>query len=344
MLLLAVPFALFFAVASLRRAPTRARTIFAGVAVLLAALAVQTGLRGHSYEEGSHLRDAVVRRDHTATVISYGRGFDRRLLVNGYGMTVLTPLTKVMAHLPLASLDHEPKRALVIAFGMGTTFRSLLSWGIEATAVELVPSVIDAFGYYHADADTIRRLPLAHIVVDDGRRYLARTSERFDLITLDPPPPVETAGSSLLYAEEFYELARTRLAEGGIVHQWFPDGAFVEPAIRQAVLRAITRGFPHVRIFGSLHGQGLHVLCSLQPIDVPDAETFVARLPEAARRDLMEWEPPGASIQRFVEQQILAKEIPIERLLVEREGPSIRDDRPFNEYFALRRLRRGLDF
>jgi len=342
MLALAIPFVVFFALECLRPAPWRARSVFGVVAGLLVALGVQTGLHGHSYEEGSHLRNAVVRRDHTATVISYGHAFDRRLLVNGYGMTVLTPLTKVMAHLPLASLDHDPERALVIAFGMGTTFRSLLSWGLETTAVELVPSVIDAFDYYHADAAAIRGNPRAEIVVDDGRRYLARTSERFDLITLDPPPPVETAGSSLLYAEEFYELAKARLAEGGILHQWFPDGAFVEPAIRDAVLRSIARAFPHVRIFRSLHGQGLHVLCSLHPVVVPEADAFVARLPDAARRDLMEWEPAGASLRDFVAQQILSKEIALDQLLREPAGPTITDDRPFNEYFALRRLREAL--
>ncbi len=65
----------------------------------------------------------------------------KQLLVNGYGMTWLTPITKMMAHLPLAFLDRSPQDALVICFGMGTTFRSLHSWGIPVTAVELVPSV-----------------------------------------------------------------------------------------------------------------------------------------------------------------------------------------------------------
>ena len=45
----------------------------------------------------------------------------------------------MMAHLPLFFLDHPPQDALVICFGMGTTYRSMLSWGIPVTAVELVP-------------------------------------------------------------------------------------------------------------------------------------------------------------------------------------------------------------
>ena len=50
----------------------------------------------------------VVRRDYTATVISFGKGIDRHLLVNGIGMTVLTPITKFMVHLPLAFHKDRP--------------------------------------------------------------------------------------------------------------------------------------------------------------------------------------------------------------------------------------------
>ena len=54
---------------------------------------------------------------------------NKQLLVNGYGMTSLTPITKMMAHLPLAFLDRPPQDALDICFGMGTTFRSHCSVG-----------------------------------------------------------------------------------------------------------------------------------------------------------------------------------------------------------------------
>jgi len=334
---LALPFLVLFGFYGLRPATTTRRALAIIVAVLTLVGFVRTGVRGQSFEEGSHIQAAVVRRDHTATVISYGQGKGRHLLVNGYGMTVLTTLTKVMAHFPLGLLEHEPKRALVIAFGMGTTFRSLLSWDIEATAVELVPSVVDAFPYYHDDAAEIVANPRGHIVVDDGRRFLARTDERFDVITIDPPPPVETAGSSLLYALEFHALAKRRLAEGGLVHHWFPDGIRVEPAIRRAVLRSAVASFDHVRVFQSHHGFGLHIVCSMAPIDIPEPDAFIARMPAAAVEDLMEWAPRGADPAAFMNEQILSRELPLGELLEDLAGPVITDDRPYNEYFALRR-------
>ena len=84
--------------------------------------------------------DKVELRDYTATVIATGEGMDRELLVNGIGMTKLTPITKMIAHLPLTMLGRTPSRGLVICFGMGTTFRSMLTWDIPATVVDLVPS------------------------------------------------------------------------------------------------------------------------------------------------------------------------------------------------------------
>ena len=99
-------------------------------------------------------------RDSTATVIATGSGMDKELLVNGVGMTSLTPITKMMAHLTLASLPQPPRNVLIICFGMGTTFRSAISWDVPVTVVELVPSVPKLFTYYHADGEQVLASPL----------------------------------------------------------------------------------------------------------------------------------------------------------------------------------------
>jgi hypothetical protein len=48
------------------------------------------------------------------------------------------PITKFMAHLPLAVLATRPESSLVICFGRERV--PSLSWDIRTTAVELVPS------------------------------------------------------------------------------------------------------------------------------------------------------------------------------------------------------------
>ena len=273
-----------------------------------------------------------IMRDSTATVIATGSGMQKLLLVNGYGMTALTPITKMMAHLPLAFLDRQPQDALVICFGMGTTFRSLHSWGIPVTVVELVPSVPRLFGYFHADASEVMNSPLSHVVVDDGRRYLERTNAQFDVITIDPPPPVETAGSSLLYSEDFYSVVRQHLRPGGILQQWLPVG---DRADVTAVTRALSDSFTSVRVFAHGGNWGFHFLASDQPLPSRTARELAQRLPPAAASDLVEWDPDHNPEARFA--HLLQNELPVKELLsLSPRTPALSDDRPINEYYLLR--------
>src|SRR5262245_23832034 len=143
---------------------------------LLAALAAAALLRRWTRSfEGSH-PPALVRRDDTATVIAAGERMTKILLVNGTGITTLTPISKVIAHLPLAHLGRAPRNGLVLCLGMGTSFRAMLSWGIPATVVELVPSVPGLLPFFQVDgAAMLNSSPDAHIVVDDARRFLERS-------------------------------------------------------------------------------------------------------------------------------------------------------------------------
>jgi spermidine synthase len=256
---------------------------------------------------------------------------DKRMLVNGVGITELTPITKFMAHLPLAFHSGKPESGLVICFGMGTTYRSLLSWNITTTAVELVPSVREAFPYYHADAAAILRNPAGQIVIDDGRRFLNRTQETYDVIVVDPPPPIEAAGSSLLYSKEFHEAVRLHLKPGGVFQTWFPFG---EENIARAIAKSLAEVFPHVRVYRSVEGWGLHFLASMEPLEAITAEEMQRRLPKSAQADLAEWTRNGVPADI---EKVLAHELPIASVLPGRPSIRISDDRPYNEYFLLRR-------
>jgi spermidine synthase len=273
-----------------------------------------------------------VMRDDTATIIATGTGMQKRLLVNGVGITTLTPITKMMAHLPMASLSHTPQNALVVCFGMGTTYRSLLSWGVPVTAVELVPSVPKLFSFYHPDAPELLSSPLSHVVIDDGRRFLERTSQHFDVITIDPPPPVEAAGSSLLYSKDFYAIIKTKLRPGGILQQWLP---FADPVTQAAVARALMESFPYVRAFHSEYNYGYHFLASMQPIPSLSSSELAKRLPPKAAADFVEWGPATTPADEFA--IVTTREVAPGTILAQAPNvPAMQDDRPVNEYFLLR--------
>jgi len=297
-------------------------------ALLLCALFVNASYENPCAAGGERCE---IRRDYAATVVSRGEGRERGLLVNGVGITALVPITKFMAHLPLAVRETPPTSALVICFGMGTTYRSLLSWDIQTTAVELVPSVRDAFPYYHADADALLKHAKGRVVIDDGRRFLNRTTETYDVIVIDPPPPVEAAGSSLLYSKEFNEAVRRHLKPGGIFQSWFPGG---EEKIEYAITRSLAEVFPYVRAYRSVDGTGVHYLASMTPFEPLTTEKMVSRLPASGQNDLAEWTSKNL---RSDVAAVLDSEIPLGKLLGPDPLVAVTDDRPYNEYFLLRR-------
>jgi spermidine synthase len=303
------------------------------VIVGLLALVVVAGTR--SFE--SQFTPREVRRDSTATVTAIGvKRTEKDLLINGVGMTGLSPITKMIAHLPLAFLQRSPTNALVICFGMGTTHRSMLSWGISSTAVELVPSVISVFPYFHADAAQLFQSPRSRVIVDDGRLYLERSTEQYDVIVLDPPPPVEAAASSLLYSKEFYAAAKEHLRPDGILQQWFPAGSG-DTVIVASVAKALRESFTYVRVFRSIEGWGYHFLASPSPLPPVSAADLASRMPPAAAADLVEWGPAQDAEGQF--DGVLRQELSLDGLIQRApDVPALQDDRPINEYFLLRRI------
>jgi spermidine synthase len=328
-LLVGISFAFFGPGGRIRRFPAQ-RAVAVGVIVLASfAIVYMT----QSYVE--QVPGAQIRRDSTATVIAAGQGMEKRLFVNGVSMTILTPITKVMASMPLAFLSHPPQNALVICFGMGTTHRSALSWGIDSTVVDLVPSVPVLFSYYHADAPQLLKSPRSHVIVDDGRRFLDRTTDQYDVIVIDPPPPIGAAGSSLLYSREFYAAAQKRLRSDGILQQWYPGG---DRATTAAITRALKDSFAYVRAFRSVAGWGVHYLASNQSIPERSAADLARHLPPSAAADLVEWGPFATPEEQFA--AVLKNEMPIDWLVsLDSDSPAMQDDRPVNEYYLLRKMR-----
>ena len=337
MVVLALPFLaiLWFCSA----ASFKFRTVPMVTALLLALFA---GFISLSYEERfrdrNYQANGVTRRDHTATVISYGTdGINKHLFVNGVGITILTTVTKWMAYLPLTHLQYKPKSTLVICFGMGTTFRSMLRWpDLEhVTAVELVPSVKDAFGYYHSDAPQVMADPRGQVVVDDGRRFLRRTRQKFDVITLDPPPPIQAAGSGMLYSKEFLQLMKSHLQPGGILAHWIPGGA--EPIFLNGVTAALSDTFKYVRYFSSPFG--IHYLASDTETPNLTTEQIVARLPESAKSDILDWEVDKnifTQTSRVMGQEKTLAMILGSDLSNMASIPRTTDEFPLNEYYKVR--------
>src|SRR5258708_1424401 len=141
----------------------------------------------------------------------------------------------------------------------------------------------------------------------------------------------------MLYSVEFYTAARKRLRAGGILAEWLPEGDNEDFA---AVARALRNSFPYVRVFRWGTRWGFHFLASEQPLPNLTAEELQNKLPPDAAIDLAEWAPPSKGNQAVFTafQSLLQSEVPLETLILQSpKTPALSDDRPINEYYALRR-------
>lgn len=207
-----------------------------------------------------------------ATLTAFEVNGFKQLWVNGVGMTVLTTATKLMAHLPILMAD-DPKELLVIAFGMGTTVRSASRHsGLSVTAVDIVPETFETFRFYHPDADSVLRTGRVRTVANDGRNFLLLSRKQFDVITVDPAPPIWSAGTVNLYTREFFELTRRRLAPGGVMCLWFPEGTEVEV---KSLLATFVSVYPNATVWDGPNRWGWYLIGTQEPVNW---ERFRSRL------------------------------------------------------------------
>lgn len=268
--------------------------------------------------------------DATASVLGYrsGTGGDYGLLVDGVGMSVLVDETKLMSHIPLL-IHPNPTEALVIAFGMGTTFRSALTHNINVDVVELVPSVPLMFPIFFSDAREVMANPKGRIVINDGRNYVLLTNKRYDVITVDPPPPVNAAGTTVLYSKEFYEQSKKILKPGGLFTEWFFYGTRADDF--QYLLKSFTDVFPFVAVFKSPRAIGIYLVGSESPISI-DRELIRKKFENTKmKEDINEWgywDATNTPSLYIGDKSILLPFIG--------NAPPVTDDRPRTEYFLLR--------
>jgi spermidine synthase len=258
-----------------------------------------------------------------------------QLWVTGTSMTALTVDAKLMPILPLIARP-DSKTALVVAFGMGSAFRGAVIAGLVTDVIELVPSVPTMFGQFYPDAAAVLADPAGRVVVADGRNHVELTDHKYDIIVTDPPPPIESAGVSVISSREYYAAGKARLNPGGVMMQWVPYGQTIDEF--RAHIRTFRNVFPNVLIAFGPGGNGFFMLGADDPVAFDPASIRAVLARPGVTEDLSSaYDSPEHDAARW------ARRIPtltwIAGDAVERfagDGPLITDDRPLPEYFLLR--------
>jgi len=272
-------------------------------------------------------------RDATFVVLGYqseGTGAFQQLLVNGWSYANNSmPGRRYMAtlaHLP-ALLHRDPRSALIGCIGTGTTVGSLTLHPElrKIVAVDLSEAVFDFAPLFVPLNHSFHLEPRVDKVVADVRHYLLRSSQTFDVITFEPPPPHD-AGVVNLYSQEFYALAKRRLAAGGVLAQWMPLD-FSRQAIPRMMIRTMMAEFPYVSLWIPNRMEGV-AIGSMEPLNV-DLGEWRRRMQLPGLRDDM------AAIGFHSPEDLAATFVAAGRALegLIGDGPIVTDDRPRIEYF-----------
>jgi spermidine synthase len=227
-------------------------------------------------------------------------------------------LHRLIGHLPMV-LHPEPQRTLVVGLGGGATPGAVSQHDTDVLVVELSDTVRKGAAFFrHVNYDLFAQ-PNVHVRVDDGRNFLARTTDRFDVVTADLIQPIH-AGAGNLYSREYFQLVRHALADDGLVLQWIGHRP-------ETQYKLIMRTFLDVFPYTTLWFDGQLMVGSTRPLRISPAafDTKRARPVTRAALDevgldsfatLLSWYVAGPDeLRRFVGP-----------------GPLLTDDRPLVEY------------
>ena len=253
-----------------RRAPTYL-AVLGGTSGLKRAFATT---RMMFYEEGSEAVVAVYDRP-TLSGVPH-----RVLTIDGKvdASTGADMATQILSgYLPFLFRPNA-RRALVIGLASGVTVGALSRYPAKTIdVVEIEPAVVAAASKFNAISGAPLGKPGIALRIGDGRRYLARTRKRYDIIVSEPSNPWLSM-SARLFTREFFMLARRRLSPGGVFVQWIPLYGL---SARQfsALLRTLLRVFPDVALFHVAKGD-LVAISGRTPLTLSPAS--LARLFEGA--------------------------------------------------------------
>jgi predicted membrane-bound spermidine synthase len=245
----------------------------AGLLIGSVTLQLPDGRRLWSTLHGAAPHHTVHAEDATGLSVLKATGSGGTVFVNGIGQSWIPygNIHTALGALP-AFVHPNPRRALIIGLGSGDTVYALAGRAelSRVTCVEIIRPQLATLKAWEGRTrepglQGLLGHPRIEHVAGDGRSYLMRSKQRFDIIEADALRPA-SAYSGNLYSVGYFSLVRSRLASGGIAVTWVPT---------RRVADTFDAVFPHVLHFGDI------ALGSEEPVPF-DADAILRRLNEPA--------------------------------------------------------------
>jgi len=190
-----------------------------------------------------------------------------------------------LVHPPL--LTHpNPKTVFVGGGGEGATVREVLRHkSVERVVMVDIDQVcVDVCIQYLPELHQgSLSNPKTLVVIEDAKKWLESTPEKFDVILLDLVDPHEGGPAQFLYTKEFYQMIQTKLNPGGVFNtQAGPCGVATYQLVYSPIYKTVCSVFPRVLPYGSFVPSfvdfwGFHMA-------IPDGPSYVMTPQEVDRR------------------------------------------------------------
>ncbi|MBO9666559.1 MAG: fused MFS/spermidine synthase [Bdellovibrio sp.] len=182
-------------------------------------------------------------------------------LVAPYGFGETAMVQRNLALFP-ALLSKSVDDVLVVGMGYGLTTEAFVKIPAvkNITSVDILPLVLKAQSLLSFKDTDYLKDPRVENVADDGRSYIALSSKKWDIITVnvDPYGP----GTTYLMSKNFYEIVRGHLNPGGIYAQLL----FGAPRDLKSLIYTAQKSFPYFRLMPGYSYDGIIFIGSNSPL------------------------------------------------------------------------------
>lgn len=201
-----------------------------------------------------HLKKTIIQK-RTAfqnAILADSHSFGRCLILDGEMQSAQLDefiYHECLTH-PALILHPKPRQALILGGGEGATVREVLRHrGVErVTMVDIDGEVVDFCKQYLWEWHQGKFSdPRTRLLIDDARKFVLETRERFDVIISDLPSPIEGGPAYLLYTTEFYKDLRKRLNPDGLFALQAGSGSLLQIHYHAILYRTLKQNFRIVR-------------------------------------------------------------------------------------------------
>jgi spermidine synthase len=156
---------------------------------------------------------------------------------------------KVLGHFGVL-LNSSARKVLSVGFGSGETAACLARHELERVdCVEIAPEVVEVSLEFFTHINLGERLEEeVNMIFMDAKNYIRLTDDDYDSIVNDSIHPRDFAENASLYAREYFESARERLNDNGMIVSWLPT--YDMPAsVFASIIGTLMDVFPHVTLW-----------------------------------------------------------------------------------------------